>query len=191
MLVGFWTVYFGLHTLLASNSIKGILNESVPAIYKHYRIIYNTISTIGLFGILLFLATTPSELILTPTTLLKFTGLTFASFGVIFLKLAFKQYSIREFLGLKQNDENTHQLEIGGILKHVRHPIYTGTILIVAGLFLFVPKLLNLVTLGCVVAYILIGIQLEEKKLIKEFGEAYTNYKKKVPMLLPRFESRP
>jgi protein-S-isoprenylcysteine O-methyltransferase Ste14 len=33
--------------------------------------------------------------------------------------------------------------------------------------------------------YVIIGTILEEKKLILEFGEAYKQYQKKVPMLIP------
>ncbi len=33
--------------------------------------------------------------------------------------------------------------------------------------------------------YILIGVFFEERKLLREFGEAYTIYKKSTPMLVP------
>jgi protein-S-isoprenylcysteine O-methyltransferase Ste14 len=33
--------------------------------------------------------------------------------------------------------------------------------------------------------YILIGIQFEERKLLAEFGENYTRYRKLTPLLIP------
>lgn len=132
------------------------------------------------------LATTRSDQILPESPTLKFIGLALATWGVIFLKLSFKQYSIREFLGVAKANQ-FQQLAVNGILKQVRHPIYTGTILIVFGFFLFNPKILNLVTLMCVIVYILIGIQLEEQKLEMEYGEDYRKYKANVPMLIPKF----
>jgi protein-S-isoprenylcysteine O-methyltransferase Ste14 len=33
--------------------------------------------------------------------------------------------------------------------------------------------------------YMVIGAFLEEKKMLKEFGEAYTDYRKNTPMFLP------
>jgi protein-S-isoprenylcysteine O-methyltransferase Ste14 len=36
-------------------------------------------------------------------------------------------------------------------------------------------------------AYILVAIQLEEKDLTTIHGRAYANYRKSVPMLVPRF----
>jgi protein-S-isoprenylcysteine O-methyltransferase Ste14 len=35
------------------------------------------------------------------------------------------------------------------------------------------------------VAYFYIGSVLEEKRLIEKFGEAYTNYQKSVPRIIP------
>jgi methanethiol S-methyltransferase len=39
-------------------------------------------------------------------------------------------------------------------------------------------------------AYILVGLQLEERDLIAEFGTTYQHYRRCVPMLLPRIFGR-
>ena len=36
-------------------------------------------------------------------------------------------------------------------------------------------------------AYIMVAIQLEERDLVAQLGKAYADYKKRVPMLIPRF----
>jgi protein-S-isoprenylcysteine O-methyltransferase Ste14 len=38
--------------------------------------------------------------------------------------------------------------------------------------------------------YILIGLQLEEGDLIRDFGERYRKYREQVPMLIPRLGGR-
>lgn len=69
--------------------------------------------------------------------------------------------------------------------KFVRHPLYVGWFLI----FWATPNM----TLGHLVfaigmsAYILIAIPYEERDLVKYHGDAYTRYKSRVPMLIPRF----
>jgi methanethiol S-methyltransferase len=35
-------------------------------------------------------------------------------------------------------------------------------------------------------AYILVGVRLEERDLVAEFGASYEQYRRRVPMLMPR-----
>jgi protein-S-isoprenylcysteine O-methyltransferase Ste14 len=79
------------------------------------------------------------------------------------------------------------ELKVDGIHRFVRHPLYSGTILFVWGLFFVFPFLNNLIAVILLTLYLFIGISFEEKKLVKEFGEKYQAYILKVPMLIPRF----
>ena len=82
------------------------------------------------------------------------------------------------------------ELKVEGIHRFVRHPLYSGTILFVWGLFFIFPTLSNLIAVVLLTLYVLIGISFEEKKLKKEFGSKYETYIIDVPMLIPRLKFR-
>ncbi len=176
-----WAIYFLHHSLFASDKCKLWFRNNVPVLFKHYRLIYTTFSLLGLL-LLLFVNALDTQALFNRSLTTKYTSLLLAGFGVIIIRMAFKQYKLKSFLGLTHEQENFTE---DGILKHVRHPIYSAIILIAAGFFLYTATLASLLTLLCVLAYIPIGIILEEKKLIRLYGHAYENYKKRVPALIP------
>ncbi|MEM7037729.1 MAG: isoprenylcysteine carboxylmethyltransferase family protein, partial [Bacteroidota bacterium] len=75
-----------------------------------------------------------------------------------------------------------------GLYKYVRHPLYLGMLIC----FWVTPAMTrdHLFFSEVMTAYILIGIYFEEKDLEKRFGDAYHDYKKRVPMLIP-WKGRP
>ncbi len=185
-LILLWIVYFLLHSVLASEKVK----EHLSIIDKFYRIIYNLIAIGGLLIILLFLALIPSVKFYETNTLTKFLSLIPATYGILVIKAAFKTYSMKEFIGLNQLNKinSIEEFKKDGILKHVRHPLYSGSILLLFGFIIFSPSLGNMLSFICVLIYLFIGIKLEERKLLKIYGQNYSQYKKEVPMLIPKLK---
>lgn len=179
-----WLGYFIFHSILALASFKNYF-YSVGIGAQWYRFIYVTIATVTLVLILLFSSTIESPNVFYPNDFLKIIGLSLSGMGVVICKFAFKSYNTKAFFGLgslKPEDEFTTD----GLLSKVRHPLYAGSILVLIGYFLFSPRLTSTISVAMMIIYILIGIQLEEKKLEKLFGSRYTDYKNKTPMLVPR-----
>lgn len=78
-----------------------------------------------------------------------------------------------------------HDLITSGVYKYMRHPIYTGVLLI------FIGSALLIGTIGALIGFIILFVTLwlklqqEEKLMTKHFPKEYNTYKKKVKALIP------
>ena len=104
------------------------------------------------------------------------------TFGVMLIQISFRVYRLRSFIGFAEEE---NKLRRSGVLDWIRHPIYAGLILVILGFFLFIPNLPTLLSCACMLIYLPIGIYLEEKKMVKAFGQAYLDYRKEVPAIIP------
>lgn len=80
----------------------------------------------------------------------------------------------------------TEKLIQHGIYGVVRHPIYASDIVLAWGMFLFWPRLGVLVSAAWLTLVMFYWMRLEERVLTDKFGGDYKEYKKKVPMFLPK-----
>jgi len=75
-----------------------------------------------------------------------------------------------------------------GIYSIVRHPQYFGWILAHIGISVLLSVWYSMLFSPVLVALIYLISKKEEDELIKEFGKEYEDYKKEVPMLIPRWK---
>jgi protein-S-isoprenylcysteine O-methyltransferase Ste14 len=97
----------------------------------------------------------------------------------------FDLFGLRQVtLNLKQKPYTNHAFKVTFFYKFVRHPIYVGWFLI----FWATPTMTlgHLLTAVGMSTYILIAIGFEERDLVKYHGKTYENYRRRVPMLIPR-----
>lgn len=72
-----------------------------------------------------------------------------------------------------------------GVYQRVRHPIYSGDIVLVWGIFFHWPSMRALVAVIWLTITLSLWMRLEEKALTEKFGSDYLEYKKQVPMAVP------
>ena len=121
-----------------------------------------------------------SELVLSPSSIL---GLLFIISGlpIVLLAAGTLRRSYSSTLVIRED----HQLIQHGIYKHVRHPIYSGTILVLLGIPLCLASLYGFATMVLVIPLFLNRIRIEEELLIEEFGAEYLRYREISRKLIP------
>lgn len=196
MSTGFWWIllaiaaYGVIHSWLASLRMKKLAMKWFgEQICRAYRFIFVIIATIGALGLVYLVATLPDKriyfmsmpwiLLAIPVQVLCFAG----------ALASLRQTGMFELLGIRRllhpELERPPVLVISGMYHWVRHPLYVCALLFV---WLMPVMTWNILAFNIgVTIYITIGVLLEEKKLLVEFGEAYAEYQKRVPMLIPGF----
>ena len=80
-----------------------------------------------------------------------------------------------------------HQLMKSGPYRFVRHPIYSGLLLAIAGTALTNLRLRSVIGLVCLWVSFQIKSRIEERLMQQTFGPEYTAYKQETGALLPKF----
>ena len=182
-----WLSFGVVHSLLASHSAKRYFE---PLLGQRYRFSYNLISAfhIGVVFIVGKLLLTDNSVAYDLSGGVEVLILVSRWLGVGIMLAALSQYDLGLFSGLKQlrghNDSSAvdEPLHLTGMHRYVRHPIYLGAYLFLWG---GVVDEFGLQTAIWASAYLVIGTWFEDQKLIKQYGQAYVDYRQKVPSVFP------
>jgi len=179
-----------MHSLLASHTVKGALRRAVgaPAFDRLYRFSYNLFALSSLFPVALMLITFPDRPLYSIPTPWVYLTIILQGLAAIMLIAAVVQTGPFDLLGLTQltavGQSKPAALVTGGLYAVVRHPLYTGSLVLV---WLIPGMTVNRLALFTVLTlYTFIGAWFEERKLLKDFGAAYAEYKARVPMFIPK-----
>jgi protein-S-isoprenylcysteine O-methyltransferase Ste14 len=191
---GFWwillaiAVYGVIHSWLASIRTKELARKWLgEQIFRAYRLIYVLIASLGALGLIYLVLELPDARIYVvplPLIVLTITVQVLALAGGL---ASLRQTGIWELLGIRRllhpEQEQPPVLVISGMYHWVRHPLYVCALLFV---WLMPAMTWNILAFNLgITLYITVAVVLEEKKLLLEFGEAYAEYQKQVPMLIP------
>lgn len=106
-----------------------------------------------------------------------------------FLINHFDLFGLRQvWLAFRERPYTALTFRTPGPYRLVRHPLYVGWFFA----FWMTPKMTSAHLLFAVAttAYILIAIQFEERDLVHFHGDAYDDYRRRVPMLIPFWKKR-
>lgn len=186
---------FGVfHSVTAARPVKSFVRSLMgERIYLGwYRLLYNIFSFITLWPVVYLME------IETGQTLWSLDGVSAIIFrilqvvGVAGLVISLLQIDLMRFMGLKQmvaffkGDKLPlpgEPLTMKGVYALVRHPLYLFTLM-----FLWFQPVMTTTGLGLVIGatlYFTLGSVWEEQKMVRQFGEGYRNYQKRVPWMIP------
>jgi protein-S-isoprenylcysteine O-methyltransferase Ste14 len=183
-----WIIFGVLHTMLATDSIKNLMQTILQRNFKFYRLGYSIIAALIIAYILFLNFSVESVLLWQPVIIEKIVSVITGILGLSVMLVCIRKYffdlsGVNVFFREVLKDK----LQVNGLNKYVRHPLYSSTLLFVWSFFFWQPLLSNLISCICILLYTLIGIYFEEEKLVKTFGEDYKEYAAKVPMIIPGF----
>jgi protein-S-isoprenylcysteine O-methyltransferase Ste14 len=185
-----WVLWCVIHSTLISVTVTEYMKRKLGDGFRFYRLFYNVASVATLIPLIYY------DYLIREAPVFRWEGplamvriLLLASSIYLFV-VGGRRYSWAQFSGIAQiragrahgSLAKGNSFVVSGLHRIIRHPWYLGGILIVWAQDLSVPTILiNLV----ISVYFIVGSFLEERKLVREFGDKYREYQQTVSMLFP------
>ena len=176
------------HSVMARKEFKALWTKVIPEVIEHST--YVLLSSLAL--LLLFWQWRPMGGVVWDVSG-SYLGTVLMAISLVgwllvlvstFLINHFELFGLEQvFVNLKGKASTYGIFKTPGLYQFVRHPIYFGfTVAFWATPIMTVAHLLFAVG---TLAYMIIGIALEEKDLVASFGDSYQKYQSRVSMLIP------
>jgi protein-S-isoprenylcysteine O-methyltransferase Ste14 len=185
-------VFFLQHSGMARSGFKSWISDVLPRPFQ--RTTYVLAASFSLAALMIFWQPLPDvvwhvEPAWARISLWILYGL---GWGMVFVSA--RLINSGHFFGVQQmkdfslnRPQTSPEFQTPGLYQYVRHPLMLGFLIA----FWAAPhmSLGRLLFSSVITLYILIAVQLEERDLIRKFGDRYRRYRDKVPGLIPRFVS--
>lgn len=179
-------VWGAVHSWLASLPAKHALRRRFgEGAARVYRLAYNAFSVLTFLPILLLVRSLPDRLLYSVPSPWLFVMLAGQLLAILCIVVALLQVDALSFVGLRQpfQGEVPSHLVTSGFYRWVRHPLYLFGLIILWLTPVMTRNVLDVYL--ALTGYLIVGATFEERKLLREFGSAYAEYKARTPMLIP------
>ncbi len=187
-----WAAFAVFHSLTVSDGYERLARRAMGdrAFEVWHRLLFTAYSCVAFVVLLLYLNTVPDAPLFQlegwPRIACRAVQLCGAAF------LLWTPWDLKEFVGLRQWQRRrdpspapgrNDRLFTGKAYAVVRHPLYLGISAILAASP--AQSRNSLVSTAMVVLYFYVGTFLEERRLVRRFGDEYRAYRERVPRFLP------
>jgi protein-S-isoprenylcysteine O-methyltransferase Ste14 len=185
-----WILWCVLHSFLIATTVTDYLKNKLGDGYRFYRLFYNVAALVTVLPLTYYSVSVDLAPIFHWQGSFAVAKYFLLATSLYLFIAGARHYNMSQFLGVRQikTGETNSTLskcdafDTTGILSAIRHPWYLAGIMIVWTRDISLPALLNNIV---ITTYFVIGAILEERKLVREFGEKYEEYQKRVSMFLP------
>ena len=188
-----WTAFATFHSLTVSETYEDLARRSMGerAFAAYHRLLFTAYSFAAFLLLVLYLRTVPDH------PLYRLEGGVRLLFHAVqacgAALLLWTPWDIGEFLGIRQwrrhrkkkspEPDRNDRLFTHKAYGIVRHPLYLGFSMVLA--FHPVQSRNSFVSTGMIILYFYVGTFIEERRMVRTFGEEYVRYRKRVPRFLP------
>jgi methanethiol S-methyltransferase len=184
-----WAAYGAVHSALVCQAVTGWLKDRLGAVWRFYRLFFNVFALATLIPLVLYSRSLVGPPFFRWQGLLLGVRYGLVVCGVLLFLAGGRHYSLRQFIGISQlrgapagGLADGGGIDSTGVLGVLRHPWYTGLVLLLWARDL---DAVRVVVSAGLTAYIVVGTFLEERKLVDEFGESYARYQTQASMFVP------
>jgi len=154
---------------------------------RRYRFVYSVVAILTTVIWLYYIDQLPDSSLYQTDGLSRMVLMMFQGVGLLLLLAAFQPIDGLAFLGLRKADSGIDPFIVDGVYRWLRHPMYTGVMLILLAMPDQTYNGLHFSLFICL--YFVIGSRFEERRMIREHAD-YDDYRRDVAAFIPKIRRK-
>ncbi len=192
VIAALWIAWCALHSILIDAFVVGFVKARIPGLVRFYRLLYNGLSLAAFLPLADFTRRQGGEVMFVWQGWGVVVRILFLAGAMLLFWFGAKRYNLRSFLGVQQLRDGgncvllstTQDFRAIGVFNLTRHPWYLGSLLTLWTILGEYPRPI-FIAVVILSLYLVVGTLLEERKIVREYGDTYRRYQEQVSMLFP------